>query len=416
MKTETSLWNRSFTCLTLGTVVSAIGGVAMGLALSLVVFDQTASPWLTSVFAAASLAPGIVLPMLLGPFIDRCRRSRVIWASDYVTAVGYLIFALWLGNHDFSYVAYMLFSLMIGCLGSFYSLAYDALYPDLIPAGMAQKGYSVGSLIYPTVTTIITPVAAILYQTWGIRNLILTESILLFVAATFETCIREPERTQAVSARAGGLVSRFRATMEDFCEGLRYLKKEKGVRSIYLYMSSSCGLGEGTFLMVMTYFQSGFRGLTTAMYSLLISVETLGRMVGGVVHYCAKIPPEKRYRITTLVYLIYGQIDGLLLFCAYPLMLVLKFLAGFLGVNSATLREASTQNYIPQNMRGRVNGIFGMLMSLAMLVLQLLAGALAESFSFRSVALAFGLCEVACVFFIVVRNREAIKKVYETDA
>lgn len=415
MKTETKLWNRSFTCLTLGTVVSAIGGVAMSLALSLVIFDQTESAWLTSLFVAVSLIPGILMPLLLGPFIDRCRRSRVIWISDYTTAGVFLVFGLWLGGNEFSYGTYLLFSLVIGCLGSFYNLAYNALYPDLIPAGMAQKGYSVGSLIYPTVTTVITPVAAMLYQTWGIRNLILVESALLFIAATFEIGIREPERTEAVTQRSGGVIARLRASLADFREGLRYLKQEKGVRSIYLYMSASSGLGEGSFLMVMTYFQSGFRGFTTAMYSLLISAEMLGRMVGGVVHYCAKIAPEKRYRITAFVYFMYGQIDGLLLFFAYPVMLVLKFLAGFMGVNSATLREASTQNYIPQNMRGRVNGVFGMLASLAMLIFQLVAGALGEWLSFRTVALLFGICEVASVLLIVVRNREHIRKVYETD-
>lgn len=60
MKTST-LWTRNFTTLTLGTVISAIGGTAMGLALSLIVFDQTASTWLSGIFAAASLFPGTVL-------------------------------------------------------------------------------------------------------------------------------------------------------------------------------------------------------------------------------------------------------------------------------------------------------------------------------------------------------------------
>ena len=38
-----TLWTRNFTIITLGTVISAIGGVAISFALSFVVFDNTGS-------------------------------------------------------------------------------------------------------------------------------------------------------------------------------------------------------------------------------------------------------------------------------------------------------------------------------------------------------------------------------------
>ena len=38
-----TLWTFDFTIITLGTIISAIGSVAMNFALSLVVFDQTSS-------------------------------------------------------------------------------------------------------------------------------------------------------------------------------------------------------------------------------------------------------------------------------------------------------------------------------------------------------------------------------------
>ena len=48
-----TLWTKNFTIITLGTMISARGGVAMNLGLSLVVFDQTQSTWLSGLFAAA---------------------------------------------------------------------------------------------------------------------------------------------------------------------------------------------------------------------------------------------------------------------------------------------------------------------------------------------------------------------------
>ena len=69
-----TLWTRNFTIITLGTLISAIGGVAMQLALSLVVFAQTASSWLSGVFSAASILPSVTLPFFLAPVIDRCNK------------------------------------------------------------------------------------------------------------------------------------------------------------------------------------------------------------------------------------------------------------------------------------------------------------------------------------------------------
>ena len=48
MRTRHTLWTRDFTLITLGTVISSIGGVALNFALSLVVFDQTSSTLLSS--------------------------------------------------------------------------------------------------------------------------------------------------------------------------------------------------------------------------------------------------------------------------------------------------------------------------------------------------------------------------------
>ena len=83
MKKKT-LWSRNFTIITLGTVISAIGGVAMGFALGFVVFDNTGSTLLTAVFSAVSLLPRAVLPVLVSPYLDNFRRKPVVVGLDYL--------------------------------------------------------------------------------------------------------------------------------------------------------------------------------------------------------------------------------------------------------------------------------------------------------------------------------------------
>ena len=186
---QNTLWTKNFTIITLGTVISAIGGVAMGFALSFVVFDNTGSTLMMALFAAASSLPGVILPVLISPYLDNFRRKPVIVGLDYLSAVIYLLFGLYLLKHSFSLPLYLLFSLLCGSIGSVYNLAYESLYPNLIPDGFAQKGYTVSGMLYPTVTMVMTPVASILYVKLGLGILCIGEGLLLAAAASVETQI-----------------------------------------------------------------------------------------------------------------------------------------------------------------------------------------------------------------------------------
>ncbi len=403
MKRKT-LWTKNFTIITLGTLISAIGGVAMNLGLSLVVFDQTRSTWLIGVFGAISMLPGITLPILLGPVIDRANRKHVIVALDALSGLWYLAFLLYVRRFGFVYAAYLVFSFVLGCIGSVYSLAYSSLYPDLIPEGFEQKGYAVSGVIYPLATTLITPLAALVYARFGVEVLFLIEGVSLLIAAAFESRIDHHHAPRQESPS-------IRQYMEDLLEGFRYLKREKGVRSIFGYMSITSAAGNGVGIMAMAHFQTT-GGLTTAMYGLLTSAETIGRLVGSAVHYLFKIPEEKRYALTVRVYAIYELCDGVMLFMAYPVMIVLRFICGFLGSQTAAIRQAATQKYLPSDMRGRVYGLFDVLVSLSMMGVQLLVGAMGEMMRYPLAAAVLSAAGFASLLWLIVRNKKHVEPVY----
>ncbi len=147
-----TLWSHDFTIITLGTIISAIGGTAMTFAFSLVVFDQTNSTLATGLFSALSVLPAIIVPIIASPYIDAFERKKFIYGIDAFNALLYFLFTLYLFIFDFNLIIYLIFSLMVVSTNSIYQLAYTSLYPDLIPQGFAQKGYSISSLIYPSVT------------------------------------------------------------------------------------------------------------------------------------------------------------------------------------------------------------------------------------------------------------------------
>lgn len=402
---KNTLWTKNFTIITLGTVISAVGGVAMGFALSFVVFDHTGSTLMMALFAAASSLPGIILPVLLSPYLDNFRRKPVIVGLDYLSAVLYLLFGLYLLKHTFSLPLYLLFSLACGSIGSVYNLAYDSLYPNLIPEGFAQKGYTVSGMLYPTVTMVMTPVASILYTRLGLGVLCLGEGLLLAAAATVETQIQVEEH-----AKPGGKFS-FRDYIGDFREGFRYLKKEKGLLRIYGYMPITQGISQATEPLIRAWFRTA-PGLNLTMYALFTTAQFIGRTVGGLIHYKFEIPPEKRFSLAYLVYVTYSIMDTALLWLGFPLMLVNRGICGFLGINSATLRESSVQNYLPDNMRAKVNAVFNMLYALVPTLLTLAVGALGEVMDYRLCVTLVSAAGLLPCYLIMWRGREDVKKVY----
>ena len=402
---QNTLWTKNFTIITLGTVISAIGGVAMGFALSFVVFDHTGSTLMMALFAAASSLPGIILPVLLSPYLDNFLRKPVIVGLDYLSAVIYLLFGLYLLKHSFSLPLYLLFSLACGSIGSVYNLAYESLYPNLIPEGFAQKGYPVSGMLYPTVTMVMTPVASILYTRLGLGVLCLGEGLLLAAAASVETQIKVEEHT-----KPGGKFS-FSDYIGDFKEGFRYLKKEKGLLRIYGYMPITQGISQATEPLIRAWFRTA-PGLNLTMYALFTTAEFIGRSIGGLVHYKFEIPPEKRFSLAYLVYVTYNIMDTVLLWLGFPLMLVNRGICGFLGINSATLRASSVQNYLPDNMRAKVNAVFNMLYALVPTLLTLAVGALGEMMDYRLCVTLVSAAGLLPCYLIMWRGREDVKKVY----
>lgn len=400
-----TLWTKNFIIITLGTIISAIGGTAMSFAMSFVVFDNSQSTLMAGVFSAVSLIPALILPIVVSPCLDRFRRKPVIVGLDCLDGILYLGFAFYLMKQLFSYPVYMVFSLITSTTGTIYNLAYTSLYPNLIEKGFAQKGYTISGMIYPTVMVIMTPIAGFLYTKWGMSTICFLEGSLLLIASAVETQIKITEHCKKEGKFSA------REYFSDLKEGWNYLKEEKGLCRIYAYMPITQGISQGNTSLVIAFFQTT-PGLGTTLYAWFTVVEFIGRTIGGVVHYRFEIKPEKRFGFAYLVYQVYALMDIILLLLGYPFMLLNRAVCGFLGINSATLRESSVQNYIPDDKRAKLNGIFNAAMSLPGMIFYPVIGMLGEIFSYQVSMMITGGIEMVLCFLIMYLGKKDVKAVY----
>lgn len=142
MKT-TKLWTRNFRLVILASAMGIVGAIAGGFALAFLVFDETGSTLASSLIIAIQLLPYLLLPVLIAPFMDRLPRKTFLIAGDIANAVILAGMGLWLLSFEFSYITYLVVSLLLACLGAVDKLAFTSIYPELIPEGAEEKGYAV---------------------------------------------------------------------------------------------------------------------------------------------------------------------------------------------------------------------------------------------------------------------------------
>ncbi|MDO4572516.1 MAG: MFS transporter [Clostridia bacterium] len=405
------LWTKDFSIITFGTVVSMLGNAVSGFAIGLLVLDYTDSVFLYAFFMVCYNLPRIVLPIFAGPYLDRFSRSRVIYTLDFISAGLYALIFLLLLSGFFNYWIFIAVAMVIGGIDSVYNVAYESLYPTLISKGNFTKAYSVSSLIYPLANTIMVPVAGLCYQSVGLPPLFLFNAATFLVAAIAETRISSDERH--VAARADERLDRARF-IRDLRSGFAYLRQEKGLSAITWYFFVSTLTYSVCMTLELPYFRST-PGLGVMAYVFVMGASTVGRLVGGVIHYRFRYPTGRKFVIAVFVYLILCVFQSVYLYLPYAAMLVILFFSGLFGVTSYNIRTSSTQNYVPDAMRGRFNGLFVMLNMLGGIVGQLIAGTLGEFLPTRPIFVGAMVFNALGVFALMLPRREAVKRIYNVD-
>jgi DHA3 family macrolide efflux protein-like MFS transporter len=409
---KNKLWTKDFTIITWGTVISMLGSAVSNFAMGLLVYDNTESTMLYALFFVAVFLPQLAAPLIAGPFLDRFSRRKTIYTLDFISSGMYFLVALSVKLNFFNYYVYIILALVAGAINAIYTVAYDSFYPDLISEGNFSKAYSISSLIYPLANTIMVPLCGWAYETIGLAPLFLFNAVSYLIAAIFETRIsKTAEKHHRIQSSAAYHLKQY---WEDFKEGAGYLRREKGLLTITMYFVVSMFTGMAMNVVFLPHFKTT-PGLTVAMYTMVMAMSTVGRLVGGFIHYRFKYPTHLKYTIAVFVYITISVLDGALLFMPVPVMMAICFTTGLLAVTSYNIRISSTQNYIPNDMRGRFNGLFLMITTIGSLLGQLVAGALGEFMDAPYVMACFMALNILGVIVIMLPRGKHVKAIYNRD-
>ena len=408
------LWTRDFTILTLGSVVSMFGNAMSGFAMSLMVLDISGSTLLFALYIAMYTLPQIIMPVFSGAILDRFSRKKTIYTLDFISAGLYLLMAGVLFIGWFSFPLFLIYCFVLGSIESIYMVAYESFYPLLISEGNYQKAYSVASVL-ETISAVMIPVSTFFYNKIGLAPLLLANSVCFLIAAILETRIRTDEQyIETQKKTASKELGHIRQMFKDTREGFQYLITEKGLLAVAIYFGfSSFAMGVSS-VITLPYFKATFAN-GEYIYMLVWGMALVGRAIGGGLHYKLKIPAHLRYGIALTVYIVISLIEGFYLFLPIPLMMILCFFNGFGGVTSYTIRISATQSYVPDEKKGRFNGVFGMINTVGALAGELIAGLLTLFMPERLVLMSALLLCTAAAIVVIGGGHKSVAKIYNRE-
>ena len=414
MKKENTnpLWTRDFTIITLGSVVSMVGNSLSGFAMSLMVLDYTSSSLFYAIYIMVFTLPQLIVPVFSGAILDRFSRKKTIYTLDYISSILYLTVGLLLFNGWFNYPLFALFVFILGSIQSIYQVAYQSFYPMLISEGNFSKAYSVASLL-ESVTVFIVPVSTLVYNVFGIGPLMLANALCFFIAATVETRIKTEEK-YVTDQKATEEKNKIHQMLSDTKKGFEYLWQEKGLFFIALYFLFSSISGGASNVIHLPYMKANFAH-GEYYYLLFGGFMMLGRVITSSWHYRNKLPVNKKFLITFIVYTTLSLINGALLYLPLTIMFILGFIQGCMGVTSYTIRISATQSYVPDEKKGRFNGAFNMLSVLGCLIGEGIAGVLSELMDMRLVVVLVEVVVFASAVLIMGGGRKSVAPIYNRE-
>lgn len=407
----TRLWTRNFTILTLGSIVSAFGNAAAGISFGILIYIQTGSPLTLALFTVANIIPRLITNVVAGPFVDRHSRAKTIVGLDYLVGGLFTVVGLILWTGYFDVLVFTIVAAFFGIIDTIYQIAFMSLYPDVIEPGQHAKAYSISSLIWPISAAAMAPVAAYFIENFerGISYLMLFNAATFFVTATIELWIKVDEKLNRSAVSKGKFAT-------DFKEGIAYYKREKGILGIGLLFAAFSFVYAANDLLKMPFFAS-HETYTIQHFSFLISASSIGRVIGGIIHYVVKYPAKKKLAIAIAVYFTVEVGSATMLFLPYALMIASSFLIGLLSVTSFNIRMTATQTYIPPDKRGRVNSVQALLWNFGAILGAILTGVVAEysGLNYRLILLFVAAVSLSAIVLFPIRMRKDFANIYNVE-
>ena len=331
-----------------GQTISNLGTSVTQFALPLLVFKLTGSALNLAITTAATFLPYLLFGLVIGAWVDRVDRKRLMIATDIGRAAVIASIPL-LASIDRLSVEWIYLVTFVGTtLSICFASAEFAAIPSLVPSddgqaivtanGRIQASYSAAAVIGPLLAgALVAFISVPLLLVGDAASFLISALSLGIIRISFN--VAEPREKKSIR--------------EDVIEGLRYVLSHPVLRTISAMMALVNLVGTTAYAQLVLFGKERLHA-TDAEIGILFAADSLGVVVLSL----AAGPLRRRWRFSTVALgalMLGGALTMVMAavpvyWVAVPLWGTISGLGILFNINTGSLRQA----IVPNHLLGRV--------------------------------------------------------------
>ena len=339
-------YSSGFRNLLIGDAVSVIGTQITAVAIPLQVYAQTRSAAAVGLVGIVGLVPLVVFGMYGGAVADAVDRRRLVLVTTSLQAVlSFVLLAQAVAGVEWTWLLYSLVALQSG-LFALDSPARSAFIPRLLPSALLPSANALRQVEFNVGMTLGPLFAGVIIVTFGFGTAYGIDAV------SFAASVWAVASLPAMAPEGGGR----RAGVASVLEGLRFLRTRQVLMLTFVVdiIAMVFGMPRALFAPLADHVFGGGEAAAGVLYAAIPAGSLLGALLGG---WFGRVHRQGFAVVVSI--LAWGAcIVGFGLTDHLWLALVLLAGAGAADMISAVFRTAILQTAAPDVMRGRLGGIF----------------------------------------------------------
>ena len=342
----------------LGFFLSVTGHQIFQFAQFILVYELTGSVVALGFLGVANAVPAITLGVIGGVYADRWDKRKLIVFTQSAAGIKILVIALLTSTRHLEVWHVAVGALVVSAVGAFDAPARSAYYPRLIEPSAMISAVALNSTIWQA-TRIIGPALTGLIVATVSDDALDGIAVALYMGSLGAVAMVGV----MLWLRVSGAGEAKGNPLRNLAEGLGYIRGNPTVAALLLLAFAVAFFG-WAFVILMPVFATDILGVDTAVQGLLLASAGVGSTGITVLLAVVDVPLLRRRGL----FVIGGAISFGVLLIGYSLTaefigsfaLAVVFMFG-LGVTQITYTGTmgSIQLSIPDNVRGRVLGVYG---------------------------------------------------------
>ena len=427
--------NSGFLRLWLSQVTTQIGGNMVLFGLTVIVVTSTSSNTAVSILILTFLVPAVLFSAVAGVYVDRIDRRLILIATNVLRALAFV--ALYLVGGNLALI--LLLNIFISTVTVFFAPAELAMIPVLVPRRQLQAATGIFTLTLNAAFAIgFALLGPLVVKVAGAEAVILVVAGLYFLAAAF--CVTLPPSPPPPSTEPGahglGVGEAERAvetTLAQLREGFTFIQSNRSISWSLIYIGITASL-IGVLGVLGPDFAQETLGLQPEDFAVVVLPLGFG-IVTGILLLNAYGRYFHRRRVIEGGMIVLGILlaalsaagpisrllqradapGGLDLSGITSLLAIVVVIAFFAGISYGLVAipaQTQLQEDLPEDVRGRVFGVLGMLVSVASFLPILVVGPISDTFGTTAVIFVMAI-GVLVIGIVSVATRGPLA---ETDA